>query len=280
MAEVKWIKVATDIFDDEKILLIKGMPKADTLLVIWFELLCFAGKQNNSGVFLMNNKTPFTYKMLATIFKRNEKIIKDALNIFSQFGMIEIVDDVITIPNWNKHQTLDSYEKKKERDKKYQAERRAVQKSIIAKKSSDESSDKSPDVAISDKEREEEKEEDIIYRERGKINNNNPAREETNPEPSPMAYGEFKNVFLSDDELSKLKKSFPDWPDKIERLSSYIESTGKSYVSHYATITRWAKEDAAKAKKPVHSRTRFNNYTGDENLSDFEKNEISKRMKT
>ena len=278
MADVKWIKVATDIFDDEKILLIKSMPKSDTLLVIWFELLCFAGKQNNSGVFLLNNKTPFTYKMLATIFKRNEKIVKDALNIFEGFGMIEIVDDVITIPNWNKHQTLDSYEKKKERDKKYQAERRAVQKSIIAKKSSDESSDKSSDVAISDKE--EEKEEDIIYRERGYIYNNIAhAREDTNPESSPTAYGQYKNVFLSDEELSKLKASFPDWQDKIERLSSYIESTGKSYVSHYATITRWAREDDAKARKHTQGKNGFKNYSGDENLTDFEKNQIQKRMR-
>jgi len=50
MADVKWIKFTTDIFDDEKILMIEAMPSADTIIVIWFKLLAFAGKQNNDGV--------------------------------------------------------------------------------------------------------------------------------------------------------------------------------------------------------------------------------------
>ena len=48
MADIKWIKITTDIFNDEKILLIEQMPEADTLLVIWFKLLCMAGRQNGS----------------------------------------------------------------------------------------------------------------------------------------------------------------------------------------------------------------------------------------
>ena len=50
MAEVKWIKITTDIFDDEKILLIESLPDSDSIIVIWFKLLCLAGKMNNSGV--------------------------------------------------------------------------------------------------------------------------------------------------------------------------------------------------------------------------------------
>ena len=55
MGEVKWIKITTDIFDDEKILLIESLPDADSIIVIWFKLLCLAGKMNNSGVFVMND---------------------------------------------------------------------------------------------------------------------------------------------------------------------------------------------------------------------------------
>lgn len=162
MAEVKWIKITTDIFDDEKILLIESLPDAYAIITVWFKLLCLAGKQNNSGVFLMNNKIAYTDKMLATIFRMKESTVTMALQTFEQFGMIEIVDGVITIPNWNKHQSLDAYEKKKERDRIYQAERRANQKALIAK-SSDKSSDskaiQSSDVVVSDKE--EDKEEEI-----------------------------------------------------------------------------------------------------------------------
>lgn len=145
MADVKWIKITTDIFDDEKILLIESLPDAYAIITVWFKLLCLAGKQNNSGVFLMG-RIPYTDKMLATIFRMKESTVTMALKTFEQFGMVEIVDGVITIPNWSKHQSLDAYEKRKERDRLYQAERRAAQRAI-AEKSSDASSDRSSDVA-------------------------------------------------------------------------------------------------------------------------------------
>ena len=156
MAEVKWIKIATDIFDDEKILLIEGLPDAYAIITVWFKLLCLAGKKNNGGVFLMNDKIPYTDKMLATIFRMNESTVKLALNAFEQFKMIEIVEGIITIPNWNKHQTLDAYERKKERDRLYQEERRAKQRALI-EKSSDKSSERTSDVAVSDIDKEEDK---------------------------------------------------------------------------------------------------------------------------
>ncbi|WP_204243839.1 phage replisome organizer N-terminal domain-containing protein, partial [Clostridium botulinum] len=75
IAEVKWIKIVTDIFDDEKILLIENMPEADSIIVIWFKLLCLAGKMNNSGVFMLNEKIAYTDEMLATIFRRQLNIV-------------------------------------------------------------------------------------------------------------------------------------------------------------------------------------------------------------
>lgn len=156
MAGVKWIKIATDIFDDEKILLIEALPDAYAIITVWFKLLCLAGKKNNGGVFLMNDKIPYTDKMLATIFRMNESTVKLALNAFEQFKMIEIVEGIITIPNWNKHQTLDAYERKKERDRLYQEERRAKQRALI-EKSSDKSSERTSDVAVSDIDKEEDK---------------------------------------------------------------------------------------------------------------------------
>lgn len=155
MADVKWIKIATDIFDDEKILLIESLPDAYAIITVWFKLLCFAGKQNNSGVFMMG-QIAYTAKMLATIFRMRESTVTMALQTFEQFGMIEIIDGVITIPNWNKHQTLDAYGRKKERDRLYQQERRNSQKSLISetsKKSSDSKTTQSSYVVVSDKEK-------------------------------------------------------------------------------------------------------------------------------
>ena len=159
-SDVKWIKITTDIFDDEKILLIESLPDAYAIITVWFKLLCMAGKQNNSGVFMMG-KIAYTDKMLATIFRMKESTVTMALQTFEQFGMVEIVDGVITIPNWSKHQSLDAYEKRKERDRLYQAERRAAQRAL-AEKSSYASSDTSSDIAPveEDKEEDKDKEED------------------------------------------------------------------------------------------------------------------------
>ena len=63
------------------------------------------------------------------------------------------------------------------------------------------------------------------------------------------ALGEFENVLITEEELEKLKERFPyDWEDKVERLSEYIQSKGKRYKSHYATILAWARKDADRCK--------------------------------
>ena len=151
-SDVKWIKITTDIFDDEKILLIESLPDSYAIITVWFKLLCLAGKQNNSGVFLMG-RIPYTDKMLATIFRMKETTVTMALRTFEDFGMIEIVDGVITIPNWGKHQSLDAYEKRKQRDRLYQAEKRAAQRALAEK-----SSDASSDVALLEEDKEEDRE--------------------------------------------------------------------------------------------------------------------------
>lgn len=61
-------------------------------------------------------------------------------------------------------------------------------------------------------------------------------------------YGEYKNVLLTDEELGKLKAEYPDYAERIEMLSSYVASTGKSYKSHYATIRNWARKDKKEGK--------------------------------
>ncbi len=62
--------------------------------------------------------------------------------------------------------------------------------------------------------------------------------------PTRHKYGEYKNVLLSDEDMQKLQAEFPyDWQERIERLSEYMASTGKSYKDHLATIRTWARKD-------------------------------------
>uniref|UniRef100_A0A6H1ZHD1 DUF1376 domain-containing protein n=1 Tax=viral metagenome TaxID=1070528 RepID=A0A6H1ZHD1_9ZZZZ len=67
----------------------------------------------------------------------------------------------------------------------------------------------------------------------------------TNKEINKEKYGEFENVFLSDDEIKKLEEKHGEHgkTDRIEKLSSYIASKGKKYKSHYATILTWDRKN-------------------------------------
>ena len=129
-SEVKWIKIVTDIFDDEKILLIESMPDCDSIIVIWFKLLCLAGKQNNGGVFMLSDRIAYTDEMFATIFRRPVNTVRLALKTFEQYGMIEIINNTVTIPNWEKHQALDQLENKKAYMREYMRNKREKQKQL------------------------------------------------------------------------------------------------------------------------------------------------------
>ena len=70
-------------------------------------------------------------------------------------------------------------------------------------------------------------------------------------------YGLYGNVFLTDKDMEKLRAEFPsDYDRRIEELSEYMASKGKTYRNHLATIRSWARRDAARsyAEKPVQSR--------------------------
>lgn len=131
MNGVQWIKITTDIFDDEKIQLIESMPEGDTLIVIWFKILVLAGKQNNSGILSLGNKVYYTEEMLSTVFRRKATSVKLALSMFEEFGMIEIIDGAITIPKWEKHQNIDGLEKIRKQTRERVARHRQKQKALI-----------------------------------------------------------------------------------------------------------------------------------------------------
>ena len=62
-----------------------------------------------------------------------------------------------------------------------------------------------------------------------------------------LRYGSYENVLLSDTEYGKLRQEFPgDYQMRVERLSEYMASTGRSYKNHLATIRSWAKREKPK----------------------------------
>lgn len=89
--------------------------------------------------------------------------------------------------------------------------------------------------------------------------------------PTRHKYGEYQNVLLSDEDLEKLKKEFFDWSDRIERLSAYMASTGKSYKNHLATIRNWARRDNRTPTADVKPKGQASY-----DISEFERQNMSK----
>lgn len=128
MAEVKWIKLATEIFDNRKIKQIECLPDGDGIIVIWFKLLCLAGNINDNGMVYFTKDIPYTDQMLSAQFNRPITLIQLALETFKRFEMVEIVDDILHVSNWEKYQNVDRLNELREYNRIAKQKSRAKQK--------------------------------------------------------------------------------------------------------------------------------------------------------
>lgn len=88
------------------------------------------------------------------------------------------------------------------------------------------------------------------------LNINNPDYSKPDMSLGKAVYGTFQNVFLAEDEVTDLKEILQSFFENyIERLSSYIQSTGKSYKDHKATILSWFYKDQGNFKQTSHNKS-------------------------
>ena len=126
MGEVKWIKITTNMFEDEKIDFIESLPEADAILVIWVKLLTLAGKCNTNGFIFLTENIPHTDEMLSHKFRRPLNTVKLALQTLKRLKMIEFNDEgYLKITNWEKHQNIEGLERIREQTRKRVAKHRA-----------------------------------------------------------------------------------------------------------------------------------------------------------
>lgn len=128
MSDVRWIKIYTNMFDNRKIKQIEKLPEGNALLVTWLKLLTLAGNVNDSGFVYFTKDIPYTDQMLATEFDMPLSTIQLALNVFKQYEMIDITDDLLKISNWEKYQNVEGMEKIREQNRLRNIEYRKRQK--------------------------------------------------------------------------------------------------------------------------------------------------------
>lgn len=110
MNEIKWIKIDVTLFDNRKIKAIRTLPEGDSIVVIWLQLLCLAGRVNDCGSVYITKEMPYTEQILANECGVPVSTIQLALKTFQSMGMVEIVEDIIYISNWEKYQAIEKME--------------------------------------------------------------------------------------------------------------------------------------------------------------------------
>ena len=108
---VKYIQLDIGFFDNKKIKAIRSMPSGSDILVIWIELLVLAGQINDCGSIYFSHEVPYTTDLLSAQFDYPPTTIQLALTTFTKFGMIEIIDDIIKISNWQRYQNEEALER-------------------------------------------------------------------------------------------------------------------------------------------------------------------------
>jgi len=133
VSEIKWIKITSYMFEDEKIRLIDAMTNGVMVIYVWLRLLVQAGKINANGYIYLTENIPYTEEMLSTLFCKSLESIKFALKILCDFQMIEIdSNNIIKILNWDKHQNIEGMERVRAQNKKraeaYREKKKQIEK--------------------------------------------------------------------------------------------------------------------------------------------------------
>lgn len=233
-----YMRLKENFFDSDNMLILESMPDGYLYCNILLKLYLRSLKDN--GRLMLNGRIPYNPQMLATVTRHHVGTVEKALNIFIELGLVDVLDNgaiyMMDIQNYIGKSTTEADRKRVYREK-ISAEKRALK--LPTGQKADKCPDKStPEIEI-------EKEIDIEL-EKEKEKKTKPARHK---------YGQYENVLLSDEDMQKLQNEFPyDWQQRIERLSEYIASSGKSYKNHLATIRSWARKDKPQQRKSYNDK--------------------------
>jgi predicted phage replisome organizer/uncharacterized phage protein (TIGR02220 family) len=117
MAEIKWVKLNTDMFDNRKIKHLRRLPEGNNIVLIWIMLLTMAGRCNSGGMIFLTENIPYTTKMLADELDFEENTVQLALRALEQLGMISTHDNFFSIAGWQEHQNIEGMEKIREQNR-------------------------------------------------------------------------------------------------------------------------------------------------------------------
>lgn len=217
MAEVKWVKITTDMFDNRKIKHLRRLPDGNNIVLIWVMLLTMAGRCNAGGMVFLTENIAYTPKMLADELDFEENTVLLALKSLEQFGMICLDENCFRIANWEEYQNVEGMEKIREQTRKRVAAHRERQKRLAGNATGNVTVTQG-NATEEDKEEERELEEDKKKRER-----------KTAPRETTLAL--FKRLLPDYLLPPALQEKMAEWiAYKTERKEAYKETGMKSLL--------------------------------------------------
>lgn len=127
MADVKWIKITTDMFDNRKIKHLRRLPDGNNIVLIWVMLLTMAGRCNAGGMIFLTENIAYTPKMLADELDFEENTVILALKALEQLNMIVMDGDFFQVAGWEEYQNIDGLDKIREQNRLRKAAQRERQ---------------------------------------------------------------------------------------------------------------------------------------------------------
>jgi predicted phage replisome organizer len=129
MAEIKWIKLYVEMFDNRKIKFIRKLPEGNDILLCWIMLMASAGKCNTGGYIFLTENVPYTPEMLSNEYEIPLSTIQLALETFKRLNMVNTdIDGCIYLPNWEEYQNVDRMSELKEYNRLAKQKERKKQK--------------------------------------------------------------------------------------------------------------------------------------------------------
>lgn len=216
MADVKWIKITVDMFDNRKIKHLRRLPDGDSIVLIWVMLLTMAGRCNSGGMIFLTENIPYTPKMLADELDFEEATVQLALQALEQLGMVSTASNgFLLVDGWEEHQNVEGMDKIREQNRLRKRKQREQQK-LLPGVSRDSHGTVTQSHAT-EEEREEEKEIDIDIRDKGK--ENSPDSGESAPSAQQIM-----------DLYNSICKSFPSVRSLSEARRKAIKARLKTYT--------------------------------------------------
>ena len=240
MAEVKWVKLTTDMFDNRKVKHLRRLPEGNNIVLIWVMLLTMAGRCNSGGMIFLTENIPYTPKMLADELDFEENTVILALQALEQLDMIVTDNGFFTIAGWEEYQNIEGMDKIREQNRLRKQRQREKQR-LLEGESRDVTGQVTGCHAI-EEEREEEKEfHSFTHSCEGEEDLSDPEHRRR------YLGGIGKNVvFLSDEQMSDLLDKL-----SVEEFDYYVgvvadnEIKGHHYKkkTHYQAILDMAAKD-------------------------------------